>query len=151
MNFETNATNTTIMECSFTKQSNDTVLKIAWDGNIALEGCADCCMRWFVTVNGEECKYPGPIDGSIRQDLTAGRFTVQFDARRPSTITGICRGTAGEGQLEPGVHNIGLSVGECPNFVETYNVLTGYNSVSRFIIEEIPDEDPQCEEYKLFP
>ena len=33
MNFETNATNTTIMECSFTKQSNDTVLKIAWNGS----------------------------------------------------------------------------------------------------------------------
>ena len=103
-----------------------------------------------MNVNGEECADPGPIDGSIRQDLTADRFTVQFDTRRPSTITGICRGTGGGGGLEPGVHNIGLSVGECPNFVETHNVLTGYNSVSRFIIE-IPDKDPQCEEYKLFP
>ena len=65
-------------------------------------------MRWFVTVNGEECKDPGHIDGSIRQDRTAGRFTVQFDARRPSTITGICRGTANGGGLEPGVHNICL-------------------------------------------
>ena len=99
-----------------------------------------------MNVNDEECADPGPIDGSIRQDL---RLSVQFDTRRPSTITGICRGTAGGGGLAAGTHNIGLSVGACPTFLDTYSVLTGYNSVSRFIIEEIPDEDPECQ--KLFP
>ena len=43
------------------------------------------------------------------------------------------------------MYKIGLSAGECPNFVETYSVLTGYNSVSGFIIEEIPEEDPECQ------
>ena len=122
------------MECSFTKQRNDTVLKIAWDGNIALEGCTDCCMRWFVNINDEECADPGPIDASINQDPTAGRVSVQFDTRRPGTITGICRGIAGGRGLAAGTHYIGLSVGLCPTFIETYSVLTGYNSVSHFII-----------------
>ena len=137
------------MECSFTKQRNDNVLKIAWDGNTALKRCTECCMRWFVNVNDEECADLGPIEASIHQDLTAGRLSVQFDARRPSTITGICRGTAGGRGLAAGTHNIGLSVGGRPTFLETYSVLTGYNSVSCFIIEEILDEDPECQKCYL--
>ena len=136
------------MDCSFNKQRNDTVLKIAWDGNKALEGCTECCMRWFLTINDDECVDPGPIDASINQDLTS-RPPVQFDTRRPGTITGICRGTTDGERLAAGMYNIGLSVGECPTFDETYSVLTGYNSVSRFIIEEIPEEDPDCQ--RLFP
>lgn len=64
----TNASNTSvIMTCSITKQRNDTVLRIAWDGNMAVEGCSDCCMRWYITVDGVECGDPGPIDAAIRQ------------------------------------------------------------------------------------
>ena len=90
------------MDCSFTKQRNEIVLLIAWDGNIALEGCTDCCMQWFMNVNDKQCADPGPINASIHQDLTAGSLSVQFDTRRPSTITGICRGTAGGGGLAAG-------------------------------------------------
>lgn len=146
----TNVTNDTVMDCTFTKQRNDTVLKIAWDGNIAVEGCIDCCMRWFLTVNGEECTDPGPIDGSIRQDLSSGVFTSQFDTRRPVTIAGICRGTSAA-LLPSGTYTIGLIVRECQNFLGTFNVFTGYNSVSRFIIEEIPDQDPRCDGDKKIP
>ena len=131
------------MECTFTKQSNDTVLKVAWDGNIALEGCITCCMRWFITIDDEECADPGPIDAAIFQDLS-GPQSVQFDLRRPGTVAGICRGGEG-GWLSPGEHTIGLSVGQCETLLPvTYNVLTGYNSVSRFIIEEVPDQAPDC-------
>lgn len=146
----TNVTNDTVMNCTFTKQRTDTVLKIAWDGNIAVESCIDCCMRWFLTVNGEECTNPGPIDGSIRQDLSSGVFTSQFDTRRPVTIAGICRGTSAA-LLPSGTYTIGLIVGECQNFLGTFNVFTGYNSVSRFIIEEIPDQDPRCDGDKRIP
>ena len=97
-NLETNLTNITIMNCSFNKQRNDTVLRIAWDGNKALEGCTECCMQWFVTINDEECVDSGPVDASIHQDLTAGRLSVQFDTHWPGTITGICQGTTGWGK-----------------------------------------------------
>ena len=56
---------------------------------------------------------------SIKIDLTAGGLPVQFDTCRPSTITGICQGTAVGGGLAAGTHNIGLSVGGCPTFLET--------------------------------
>ncbi len=132
------------MDCTFTKQRNDTVLKISWDGNIALEGCLDCCMRWYITVNGEDCGNPGTLDAAIRQDLTDGGLSEQFDLRRPASVVGICRGTPSAPFLSPGEYTIGLVVGECTRFLETYEVLTGYNSVSRFIVEELPDQDPLC-------
>ena len=130
------------MDCTFTKKRNDTVLKISWEGNIALEGCKFCCMRWYITVDGEECGDPGTIDAAIHQDL--GPLTDQFDLRRPASVVGICRGLPSSPFFPVGNYTIGLVVGECANFQETYNVLTGYNSVSRFIIEEIPDQDPLC-------
>ena len=109
---------------------------------MALEGCSDCCMRWYITINGEECVDPGPIDAAIRQDLAIGFLTVQFDLRRPGTVAGICRGTT-EGNLMPsGTYTIGLTVSNCEAFVGSFDTLTGYNSVSRFIIEELPDRDP---------
>ena len=43
--------------------------RVAWDGNIAVEGCSDCCMRWYISINGSECEDPGPIDAAIRADL----------------------------------------------------------------------------------
>lgn len=139
-----NLTNETVMECTFSKQSNDTVLRVAWEGNVAVEDCTACCMRWFITINDEECADPGPVDAAIWQDLTTGPLAQPFDLRRPGTVAGICRG--GEaGWLSPGEHTIGLSVGQCDG-LESFSVLTGYNSVSRFIIEEIPDQAPDCQQ-----
>lgn len=132
------------MECAFTKQNSDTVLKVSWDGNIALRGCMDCCMRWYITLNGEECEDPGTIDAAIRQDLTDGGLTEQFDLHRPASVVGVCRGTPSSPSLPSGGYTIGLVAGECTGFFATYDVLTGYNSVSRFIVEEIPDQDPSC-------
>ena len=43
--------------------------RVTWDGNIAVENCSDCCMRWYITINDSECTDPGPIDAAIRQDL----------------------------------------------------------------------------------
>lgn len=80
----------------------------------------------------------------LLQDLTVGPLRVQFNHRRPGTVAGICRGVTSGQLLAPGEHEIGLMVGECEGFLESYEVLTGYNSVSRFIIEEIPDQDAAC-------
>ena len=133
------------MECTFSKQSNDTVLKVTWEGNIAVEDCTTCCMRWFITIDDGECADPGPIDAVIWQDLSTGPLSVQFDLRRPGTVAGICRGNEG-GWLSPGEYTIGLTVGQCDDFLESFSVLTGYNSVSRFIIEEVPDQAPDCQQ-----
>lgn len=114
-------------------------------------------MRWFLTVNGEECSDPGPIDAALVQDLTEIRFPPNYDLFRPASIVGICRGYGGS-NLSPGDYTVELMVGPCvaaegdatavPVPADT---MTGYNSVSRIIIEEIPDSPSFCERAIVTP
>ena len=139
------------MSCDFSKQSEESAIRVAWDGNIGLKGCDNCCMRWFLTFDGEECIDPGPIDVALHQDLSDINQASWFDEYRPASIVGFCRGT-NSSSLSTGSHTVSLSVGACAGLdLSTSQVLTGYNSVSRFIIEEFPDEDQKCGEGKLLP
>ena len=144
-----------VMSCMFSKQQENTVLRVAWDGNIAVLGCDNCCMRWFVTINSEECSDPGPIDIALRQDLTEIDQADRFDEYRPASVVGFCRGST-SGSFSAGTHTISLSVGPCKGSegldFSTSDVLTGYNSVSRFIVEEFPDENrQQCSDGRVSP
>ena len=134
----------TVMTCDFSKQLANSTLRVAWDGNIAVVGCDNCCMRWFITIDGQECSDPGPIDVALRQDLTNLNEDSWFDDYRPASVVGYCRGNEAGG-LSAGSHTIGLAVGGCLNAEDedltTSDVVTGYNSVSRFIIEEVPNQN----------
>ena len=106
-------------------------------------------MRWFIAIDGQECEDPGPIDGAIRQDLTDSTIGT-FDVYRPITVAGICRGTNSSTPLTSGDHVLSLGVGSCVFSEEevvlaSADVVTGYNSVSRFIIEELPNQDDACD------
>lgn len=142
-NLSSTAVNTSIMSCTFNKLKRDTVLKVSWDGNIAVENCSDCCMRWYITIDDQECTDPGPIDAAIRQDLLESG-TAQFDLRRPATIAGVCRRSVSGDTFTQGSHHFDLVASICPGFPQDSDVLTGYNSVSRFIIEELPDQKDNC-------
>ena len=106
-------------------------------------------MRWYITIDGEECANPGPVDGALVQN-TVG---TAYDLGRPASIVGICRGIAGEELLEAGEHSVEVLVGPCrvtdegsvAAVPERAATTTGYNSVSRFIVEEIPDST-ECED-----
>ena len=137
------------MSCPFKKQRGDSVLKLSWYGNIALRDCLTCCMRWRLTINGSECADPGPIDGAIYQTLT-GRVDVEY--YRPASIAGVCRGITEEGEegaglvlLPAGDYVVGIEVGQCDTFLEDFPVVTGHNSASRFIVEEVPDTTSRCQ------
>ena len=129
--------------CTFPKRVADTSLKVSWDGNVAVLNCTDCCMRWYIAIDGEECQDPGPIDGAIRQDLSDSSVGT-FDLYRPISVAGFCRGTNSSTPLSGGDHVISLGVGACaPTDDEELNmadVVIGYNSVSRVIIEEFPNQ-----------
>lgn len=141
-----------LQSCTISKQSADSALRVAWDGNIALNDCNQCCMRWFITIDGQECANPGPVDGALVQN-TVG---AAYDLGRPASIVGICRGiTTDEGLLEAGEHSVELLVGPCRvtdeglavDVPERAATTTGYNSVSRIIVEEIPDSTECPEPY----
>lgn len=105
-------------------------------------------MRWFLSVNGEECTDPGPVDAALVQDLATG---VSYDLVRPISIVGICH-QFGEGNLlDAGVYNIELMSAPCEatnelntNVPGPADATTGYNSVSRFIVEELPASRHNC-------
>ena len=47
--------------CALNKIRNDTWLRITWGGNMRIVSPRrpNSCMRWYFTVNGEECLDPG--------------------------------------------------------------------------------------------
>ena len=51
--------------CLFNKTSSDSAVKISFNGNLRITNCEDCCMRWFITINGSECVSPAPIEAII--------------------------------------------------------------------------------------
>lgn len=60
--------------------------RVSWDGNIAVEGCSDCCMRWYISIDGHECENPGPIDAAIRADLLESGSKLHFTYSHPSLV-----------------------------------------------------------------
>ena len=139
-------TGSSLMSCTLNKKKPETVIKASWYGNIALEQCEDCCMRWYLTINGTECQTPEPIDGAIMQDLRGSRLLDIFDIRRPAAISGICYGPSEGSQWGPGDLKVDLFVDVYPGTNSTFDVITGYNSKSTFIIEEIPPPADDCDE-----
>ena len=87
-------------------------------------GCNDCYKRWFITFNGAECSGPMPIDAAL------GIRNKDEDNHRPGFIEDYCQN----------IHNckirVGINIGNCAAFGNS-NGNTGWNSVSRLIIEEV--------------
>lgn len=112
-----------IKDCVFDKARNDTALRIVYQGNIGVY-CDGCCKRWFITFDGTECSGPMPIDAAlwIRKK--------EQDNLRPATIEGYCE------NIHKGRIRVGINIGNCSG--GNTNGITGYQSVSRLIIEEVP-------------
>lgn len=69
--------------CTMNKTNSDSSIRVAFNGNIRITNCQNCCMRWFVTINGEECSDPAPIEAVI---FSTNARTV--NVHRGSTIAG---------------------------------------------------------------
>ena len=124
--------------CGITKKSATSTLKITFNGNLRITGCTQCCARWFVTIDGYECSSPGPIEGVV--------YSVNgsdVNIHRSSVISGICTSTTA-GAISAGRRIALLNVGACAGFNETFNVYTGFSTVSTFTIEEIPECEWTC-------
>ena len=72
---------------------------------------------------GEECKDPATIDTQIYATGSADRYSVK-------TLDGFCY------NVPQGKVTVGLSISTCSGGTPG-NAYTGWNSVSRFIIEEM--------------
>ncbi|XP_020898274.1 collagen triple helix repeat-containing protein 1 [Exaiptasia diaphana] len=115
-----------IKNCFFHKKYSHTVLHVYWNGDFRIYGCNNCCKRWFFTFNGAECKSPNAIDGILHMGTGKNQ-----NIHRVRHIEGHCD------KIHKGKVNVGFNVGNCKGYGNA-DARTGWNSVSRLFIEEVP-------------
>jgi len=118
-----------IKECTFTKHAQDTALKVEYNGDLRIASCLNCCKRWYFTFNGVECKGPLAIDGLVHIAANHGRKDTNI--HRVHYIGGYCQG------LSKGAIKVGIRVRDCPGMKSGSDAYTGWNSVTRIMIEEV--------------
>ena len=110
---------------TFMKKYTDTALHVHFAGNLKTTSCSGCCSRLYFTFNGNGCSSPGTIDGAFYQQTVTNQ--------RPRHIEGHCH------NIKKGTVRVGLSVGKCVTGDKLADSLTGWHSVSRIFIEEVPN------------
>ncbi len=69
--------------CTVAKKTANSFVRVTFNGNIRVTDCHDCCMRWYVSLNGEECVDPAPIEAVVYST-----DAEQVNIHRAATITG---------------------------------------------------------------
>ena len=115
-----------VQDCMFTKNFSDTSLHVYWTGALRISGCTGCCKRWYFTFNGAECAAPLPIDGIV---YLGGANNL--NPHRVRHIEGHCN------NIHKGKVRVGFWVGDCGS-VKNGDAYTGWISVSRIFVEEVP-------------
>jgi len=116
-----------IQNCEFMKNFTDTALHVYFAGNLRVGGCDNCCSRWYFKFNGAECSSPGTIEGMFY--MRTGR---SHNLHRHRHIEGHCN------NIHKGKVRVGFWVGKCISGHSSANPHTGWKSMSRIFIEEVP-------------
>ncbi|XP_078367892.1 uncharacterized protein LOC144651781 isoform X4 [Oculina patagonica] len=116
-----------IQNCEFIKNFTDTALHVYFAGNLRIYGCDDCCSRWYFTFNGAECNSPGSIDGAFYM-----RIGKNHNLLRHRHIEGHCN------NIHKGKVRVGFWVGKCTTGHKNADAYTGWATMSRIFIEEVP-------------
>ncbi|ELK08622.1 Collagen triple helix repeat-containing protein 1 [Pteropus alecto] len=103
----------------------------SWPGCLRLNGRSSCCQRWYFTFNGAECSGPLPIEAIIYLDQGSPELNSTINIHRTSSVEGLCEG------IGAGLVDVAIWVGTCSDYPKG-DASTGWNSVSRIIIEELP-------------
>jgi len=119
-----------IKDCVFVKKVDRTALKVEFDGDFRIAYCLSCCKRWFFTFNGVECSKPITIEGL--DAILANHGRKDTNVHKHSHIGGYCDG------IGRGTVRVGLVVGDCRGFKSGGDAYTGWQSVARIMIEEVP-------------
>jgi len=116
-----------IQNCEFTKNFTDTALHVYFAGNLRIAYYDDCCSRWYFTFNGAECSSPGPIEGAFY--MQTGK---NHNHHRHRHIEGHCN------NIHKGKVQVGFWVGSCNTGHKNADAETGWATMSRIFIEEVP-------------
>ena len=113
--------------CSFNKLHDNTALRVSYQGTVQVYTNGGC-NRWYFKFNGNECNGPFPIESVVYNRWDGGLSSIH----RSHFLEGYCE------NLARGTVSVELWVGKCSGYSTTGDALTGWNSVSRIMIEEVP-------------
>ncbi|CAH3176753.1 unnamed protein product [Porites evermanni] len=114
-----------IKECAFNKLKSDSALKVSFQGNMRVYGHTKG-NRWYFKFNGNECTGPMTIEAVIYNEWSSGNSNLYHHR----SFEGYCE------NIRKGAVRVELWVGKCGSFT-LGNAHTGWNSVSRIMIEEV--------------
>ncbi|XP_070823143.1 collagen triple helix repeat-containing protein 1-like isoform X2 [Chaetodon trifascialis] len=120
-----------VADCTFTKLRSDSAVRVLFSGSLRLKCKSACCQRWYFTFNGAECTGPLPIESIIYLDQGSPELNSTINIHRTSSVEGLCEG------VKAGLVDVAVWVGTCADYPRG-DASTGWNSVSRIIIEELP-------------
>ena len=104
-----------------------TALRVSYQGNVLVYSNRKC-NRWYIKFNDNECSGPLPIE-SVVYNYWPGGVAENY---RNHFFEGFCE------NLARGTVSVELWVGKCSGYSTQGNAYTGWNSVSRIMIEEVP-------------
>ncbi|CAH3152292.1 unnamed protein product [Porites lobata] len=120
------ADNGKIKDCSFKKQQSNSALRVSFQGTLRLYSHRKCS-RWYFKFNGNECSGPMTIEAVVYSFWPSGSIP---DLHYHRSFEGYCE------NIPQGAVRVELWVGQCSGYT-LGDAYTGWNSVSRIMIEEV--------------
>ena len=96
-----------------------------YEGTLRSRG-THVCNRWYFTFDGAECAKPSTIEGVVYVG------SAKVNPHRHRHIEGYCN------QVPKGHVRVGFWIGKCPSGHKLGDGHTGWGSMSRIVIEEVP-------------
>ena len=116
-----------LQDCAFNKLQSNSALRVSFQGNMMARGNSQRCNRWYFKFNGNECSGPMTIDAVVYNYWPSGNNPY---LHRHRSFEGYCE------NIPQGAVRVELWVGQC-GMLTLGNAHTGWNSVSRIMIEEV--------------
>ena len=92
-----------------------------------VQGTSSKCNRWYFKFNGNECSGPMTIEAVVYNNWSSG-YHYLYHHR---SFEGYCE------NISQGAVRVELWVGQCSGGYHLGDARTGWNSVSRIMIEEV--------------
>ena len=112
-------------DCAFNKLQSNSALRVSFQGNMRVYGDVKC-NRWYFKFNGNECSGPMTIEAIVYNNWSSGNHFLFHH----QSFEGYCE------NIPQGAVRVELWAGKCSGYT-LGDAYTGWNSVSRIMIEEV--------------
>ncbi|CAH3194339.1 unnamed protein product [Porites evermanni] len=116
-----------IKDCAFNKLQSNSALRVSFQGNTRVYGSGSKCNRWYFKFNGNECSGPRTIEAVVYNNWSSKNPELLHHR----SFEGYCE------NIPQGAVGVELWVGQCSSGHTLGDAYTGWDSVSRIMIEEV--------------